>query len=223
MGIGSVTIDTFYGVLQGWINYLPCVANPFDPNDSYIDEAIGYTLGAIGFYFQITNGFALQFPLNLILLPLSIVEWLLRFQVKRAWGGWVAGEGCEACPRRTARAGETGRGGLDDKGCVHIRFAAAGVDGFRWYRRQGCVVRGSLCSAAGGWRRLPRVSGASHTPWLRATRRLQTSRRGKVGSDACLTRSTSCDSGESTVKSTKRGCVPRPHCHQGTQSFAPLC
>jgi len=72
---------------QGWINYLPCVANPFDPNDSYIDEAIGYTLGAIGFYFQITNGFALQFPLNLILLPLSIVEWLLRFQVSMGFGG----------------------------------------------------------------------------------------------------------------------------------------
>ena len=42
---------------------------------------VGYTLAAGGFAFQLTTGFSLPFPANLLLLPLTLVEWILRFQV----------------------------------------------------------------------------------------------------------------------------------------------
>lgn len=54
---------------------------PFDPDTSYFDEAVAYTLGGLGLAWQLSTGFTLPFPLSLILLPLSIVEWLLRWQV----------------------------------------------------------------------------------------------------------------------------------------------
>ena len=46
-----------------------------------MDEAIGYVLAAVGFIFQLQAGFSLFFPLNLLLLPLSMVEWVLRWQI----------------------------------------------------------------------------------------------------------------------------------------------
>jgi len=75
---------------QGWGHYverLPGVAKPFHPDTSFLDEIIGYTLGAAGFVWQITSGFSLPFPLNLALLPLTIVEWFLRWQVTFAAPG----------------------------------------------------------------------------------------------------------------------------------------
>ena len=35
---------------------LPCVAKPFDPDDSHLDEALGYVLAAAGFVFQLQAG-----------------------------------------------------------------------------------------------------------------------------------------------------------------------
>ena len=60
---------------------VPLIQQPFDPDESYLDEAIGYGLAAFGFLFQIFNGFALPFPLNIVFLPLTIIEWFLRFQI----------------------------------------------------------------------------------------------------------------------------------------------
>ena len=40
----------------------------------------GYALAAAGFFFQLTCGFKLPFPLNLILFPLRLLEW---------WLGWT--------------------------------------------------------------------------------------------------------------------------------------
>ena len=60
---------------------LPCVAKPFEPDDSNLDEIVGYVLAAAGFVFQLQAGFALVFPLNLVLLPLTTVEWVLRWQI----------------------------------------------------------------------------------------------------------------------------------------------
>ena len=37
--------------------------------DTYFDEMLGYTLAAAGFYTQFIWGFALPFPLNLIMFP----------------------------------------------------------------------------------------------------------------------------------------------------------
>ena len=60
---------------------VPFIQQPFDPDESYVDEAIGYGLAAFGFGFQFFNGFSLPFPLNLVFLPLTIIEWFLRLQI----------------------------------------------------------------------------------------------------------------------------------------------
>jgi len=60
---------------------VPLIKQPFDPDESYLDEAVGYSLAAVGFCFQIFNGFNLPFPLNIVFLPLTIIEWFLRIQI----------------------------------------------------------------------------------------------------------------------------------------------
>lgn len=46
----------------------------FKPEESSLDEVAGYSLAAVGFLFQLWSGFGLFFPLNILLLPLRIVE-----------------------------------------------------------------------------------------------------------------------------------------------------
>jgi hypothetical protein len=60
---------------------VPFIQQPFDPDESFLDEAIGYSLAAVGFCFQLFNGFNLPFPFNIIFLPLTIIEWFLRIQI----------------------------------------------------------------------------------------------------------------------------------------------
>jgi len=76
-------LDGLIGLLQekNLMEKVPMIAQPFDPNESYLDEVIGYGLAAVGFAFQLFNGFALPFPLNLVFLPLTIIEWFLRIQI----------------------------------------------------------------------------------------------------------------------------------------------
>lgn len=66
---------------KGWIHNVPFIQKPFDPDASYLDEVVAYALFAIGFTSQLFYGFGLSFPFNLALLPLTIVEWLLRWQI----------------------------------------------------------------------------------------------------------------------------------------------
>jgi len=83
-------------VEQGWQEYvekLPGVAAPFDPDTTYLDEAILYPVAALGFSYQLLVGFTLPFPLNLLLLPLTIVEWILRWQITFTGSADVAGAG----------------------------------------------------------------------------------------------------------------------------------
>jgi len=47
---------------------------PFDPDESYLDEFIAYPLAAVGIYLQVTSGFQLWFPFNILFLPLSLLE-----------------------------------------------------------------------------------------------------------------------------------------------------
>lgn len=63
--------------------YLPdsLITKPFDPNNSYWDEAIGFPLAAVGFWYQFTHGFALEFPYSVALFPCTAVEYFLRWQV----------------------------------------------------------------------------------------------------------------------------------------------
>ena len=55
----------------------------FGDEDTHADELLGYTTAAIGVMFQMRYGFAVPFPLNIPLLPLSIAEntiaWLVSF------------------------------------------------------------------------------------------------------------------------------------------------
>lgn len=80
---GRMFADSFFTVLvdQGLIQRLPCYKEGFDADESYVDEIIAYSLAACGFFFQLTHGFMLPFPLDLILFPLTLVEYFLRWQV----------------------------------------------------------------------------------------------------------------------------------------------
>lgn len=95
----QMVISSFYSALRGGkmfaealfclleekelLQKLPegLVPKPFDPDKTYLDEMIMYPLAAAGFLFQIKSGFLLPFPLNLIMLPLTIVEWVLRWEI----------------------------------------------------------------------------------------------------------------------------------------------
>ena len=66
---------------KGWMEKVPFIDQPFDPNESFMDEFVGYSLAAAGFCFQFFNGFTLGFPLNIVFLPLTIIEWFLRVQI----------------------------------------------------------------------------------------------------------------------------------------------
>lgn len=82
---GKMFANALFELLQerGLLASFPCyeASTPFDPDSSRLDEVVGYTVAAVGFTWQITSGFKLQFPLNLIFLPLTIVEWFLRWQI----------------------------------------------------------------------------------------------------------------------------------------------
>ena len=56
-------------------------ARPFDPDASFLDEIVMYTLAVAGIAFQLLGGFTLPFPLNLALWPLQVIEWILRVQI----------------------------------------------------------------------------------------------------------------------------------------------
>lgn len=73
-----------YGVMPYVSPYLPECCNipkDFNPEDSYIDEIVGFPLAAAGFYYQLTNGFALEFPYSIIMFPCTMVEWIIRWHI----------------------------------------------------------------------------------------------------------------------------------------------
>jgi len=71
-------------VEKGWTEHveaLPGVPKPFDPETTYIDEIVGYLVAAVGFGTQLCFAFSIGFPINVLLLPLEIIEWFLRWQI----------------------------------------------------------------------------------------------------------------------------------------------
>eukprot|EP01065_Artemidia_motanka_P049497 TRINITY_DN8222_c0_g2_i1.p1 TRINITY_DN8222_c0_g2~~TRINITY_DN8222_c0_g2_i1.p1 ORF type:complete len:359 (+),score=96.87 TRINITY_DN8222_c0_g2_i1:88-1164(+) len=44
---------------------------------SFFDDAVGYVVAAAGLYTQLLLGFNIPFPLNVVLLPVSVLEWWL--------------------------------------------------------------------------------------------------------------------------------------------------
>lgn len=84
---------------RGWseaVEKLPGVSAPFDPETTIFDEVVGYGVAAIGFATQLMFGFSLGFPLNVLLLPLEIVEWILRWQITFAAPAGIPGDSASA-------------------------------------------------------------------------------------------------------------------------------
>lgn len=52
----------------------------FDEDDTYLDEVVGWSFAFFGAGYQILNGFALPFPLNIFLIP---------FRMGEAWLQWI--------------------------------------------------------------------------------------------------------------------------------------
>ena len=60
----------------------PGVVGPdFDPENSILDEIIGWIIMSFGLYYQLSTGFSLPFPFDLLLAPVTILEWFLKAQV----------------------------------------------------------------------------------------------------------------------------------------------
>jgi hypothetical protein len=78
---GAFGLLAEHGILKKFPDSLVPDKEPFNPDTTYVDEIIGYPLAAGGFYFQIVHGFELPFPLNVIFLPLTIIEWGLEILI----------------------------------------------------------------------------------------------------------------------------------------------
>ena len=73
--------DGLFGLLgeSGLAAMLPRSMNAvFTADDSYIDEAIALALALCGLATQLWANFAIVFPLDVVLSPLTLIEWLLR-------------------------------------------------------------------------------------------------------------------------------------------------
>lgn len=57
------------------------IPESFSHEDTYIDEILGWTLAACGIWFQIARNFTLPFPWNVVLLPFSVTETYIEWQI----------------------------------------------------------------------------------------------------------------------------------------------
>jgi len=81
---GRMFADALFGLVAdyGLLEYVPEVARPWlNTETSLIDEGVMYLLAGIGIYSQLAYGFAIFFPLNIVLAPLTFIEWFLRIQI----------------------------------------------------------------------------------------------------------------------------------------------
>ena len=50
----------------------------------YVDKLLGYSVALLGLWFQLSYGFSLPFPLNVILFPFTILEYALVWMVNNS-------------------------------------------------------------------------------------------------------------------------------------------
>jgi hypothetical protein len=50
----------------------------------YVDKILGYSIALLGLWFQLSYGFALPFPLNIILFPFTVLEYVLVWMVNNS-------------------------------------------------------------------------------------------------------------------------------------------
>ena len=78
-------ISAFHSAMRGghmfaenFLGYLNIMGYyQIDTKNSQVDEMLGYGVTACGLWFQLRTGFNLPFPLNILLLPFTILEWWL--------------------------------------------------------------------------------------------------------------------------------------------------
>ena len=83
---GKLVAEGLFGILveKAKVGVVLCpgmVGVDYDPDDSILDDVIGWIVAAQGFMFQINSGFQLPAPFNIIFFPLTFLEWYLRFQI----------------------------------------------------------------------------------------------------------------------------------------------
>ncbi len=52
-----------------------------DHEQTYIDEVVGFGVAAVGLLWQLRSGFSLPFPLNVLLFPFTLIEYMLIWMV----------------------------------------------------------------------------------------------------------------------------------------------
>lgn len=94
---GKLFAEALLGLLDdfGLVSRIPWEGcrKAFDPETSFLDEAIAYALAAAGIYSQIFSGFAIAFPFDLVLMPLTWVELFLRYQITFGSGASTQAQG----------------------------------------------------------------------------------------------------------------------------------
>ena len=56
---------------------------PPDSTQSVVDEGLSYLFAGLGFYVQFRSGFSLPKPLNLLLWPLEVGEYYIRWTITK--------------------------------------------------------------------------------------------------------------------------------------------
>lgn len=82
-------ISAFYSAIRGAELFAKGLSHFLNRNgielpvedDSFAFALLVCSVATLGFLTQVLSGFSLPFPLNLFLLPLTIVEWLLMWAV----------------------------------------------------------------------------------------------------------------------------------------------
>ena len=80
-GVVALLVDS--GCLNSVPTWMPqcLVPRPWDGSKTCLDEVVCYVLFVAGFSYQMLSVFSIPFPLKIVLLPLTIIEQLLRYQV----------------------------------------------------------------------------------------------------------------------------------------------
>ena len=89
--IAGVTSALKGGLMMARAAYMFCTYRninlfgliPPDNSKSVVDEVLSYIFAALGFYVQFRSGFTLPTPLNLLLWPLQVGEYYIRWTITK--------------------------------------------------------------------------------------------------------------------------------------------
>ena len=70
--------------VAAWLNkrgHTSLLGFSLEPDKTCLDEAVGFALAALGFYVQWEFGFSAPFPFSVVMFPLDVVEWWIRWSI----------------------------------------------------------------------------------------------------------------------------------------------